>query len=154
MRAARHSWADLNPEQRLERRFRIFTDPGIPFASLEAEAAYWRGPPVSGTPSLLEEQFRTFYWPSLRTMCLGLIEYGLVPYLFAEGSYDSRLEIIRDLPPGRTVWHFDQTDMRRAKETPDGIACIQGNVLLSLLRLGDAQEVEAVIKVAKMYGVH
>lgn len=88
-----------------------------------------------------DEQFRTFYWPSLRRMCLGLIEQGLVPYLFAEGSYDSRLEIIRDLPAGRVVWHFDQTDMRRAKEVLDGIACIQGNVPLSLLQLGTPEEV-------------
>ena len=42
-----------------------------------------------------DEQFRTFYWPTLRKMCLGLIEHGLVPYVFAEGSYNSRLEIIR-----------------------------------------------------------
>jgi uroporphyrinogen-III decarboxylase len=90
-----------------------------------------------------EEQFRTFYWPSLRRMCLGLIEQGLVPYLFAEGAYGSRLEIIRDLPPGRTVWHFDQTDMVRAKEALGGIACIQGNVPLSLLQLGEAEEVTA-----------
>ena len=62
-----------------------------------------------------DEQFRTFYWPTLRKMCLGLIEQGLVPYLFAEGSYNSRLEIIRDLPAGRTVWHFDQTDMAQGQ---------------------------------------
>ena len=83
-----------------------------------------------------DEQFRTFYWPTLREICLGLIENGLVPYLFAEGAYDSRLEIVRDLPPGRTVWHFDQTDMPRAKEALEGIACIAGNVPLSLLQLG------------------
>ena len=86
-----------------------------------------------------EEQFRTFYWPTLRKMCLGLIEQGLVPYLFAEGAYNSRLHIIRDLPAGRTVWHFDQTDMVKAKESLDGIACIAGNVPLSVLKLGTAE---------------
>ncbi len=90
-----------------------------------------------------EEQFRTFYWPTLRKMCLGLIEQGLVPYLFAEGAYNSRLHIIRDLPAGRTVWHFDQTDMVKAKESLDGIACIAGNVPLSVLKLGTAEEVTA-----------
>ena len=90
-----------------------------------------------------EEQFRTFYWPTLRKMCLGLIEQGLVPYLFAEGSYNSRLGIIRDLPAGRTIWHFDQTDMVKAKEALDGIACIAGNVPLSVLQLGTADEVTA-----------
>ena len=90
-----------------------------------------------------DEQFRTFYWPTLRKMCLGLIEQGLVPYLFAEGAYNSRLEVIRDLPAGRTVWHFDQTDMRKAKEALEGIACIAGNVPLSLLQLETPDKVTA-----------
>ena len=90
-----------------------------------------------------DKQFRTFYWPTLHRMCLGLIEQGLVPYLFAEGAYDSRLEIIRDLPAGHTVWHFDQTDMRKAKEALEDIACIAGNVPLSLLQLGTPDEVTA-----------
>jgi hypothetical protein len=90
-----------------------------------------------------DEQFRTFYWPTLRKMCLGLIEQGLVPYLFAEGAYNSRLEVIRDLPAGRAVWHFDQTDMRKAKEALEGIACIAGNVPLSLLQLETPDKVTA-----------
>lgn len=88
-----------------------------------------------------DEQFRTFYWPTLRKMCLGLIEEGLVPYLFAEGAYNSRLDIIRDLPPGRAAWHFDQTDMVKAKEALDGVCCIAGNVPLSLLQLGTPGQV-------------
>ncbi len=88
-----------------------------------------------------EEQFKTFYWPSLRKVIMGLIEDGFVVYLFAEGSYKSRLETISDVPAGRTIWHFDQTDMRRAKQVLGGIACIQGNVPLSLLQLGTAEEV-------------
>jgi len=88
-----------------------------------------------------DEQFRTFYWPTLRKMCLGLIEEGLVPYLFAEGAYNSRLEIIRDLPPGRAVWHFDQTDMAKAKDLLEGVCCIAGNVPLSLLQLGTVDQV-------------
>lgn len=87
------------------------------------------------------DQYKTFYWPSLRKVIVGLIEDGFVPYLFAEGGYNSRLEIIRDLPAGKTVWHFDQTDMRKAKEVLAGVACIQGNVPLSLLQLGTADEV-------------
>jgi uroporphyrinogen-III decarboxylase len=89
------------------------------------------------------QQFERFYWPSLRKVILGLIEDGFVPYLFAEGAYNSRLETIRDVPAGRTLWHFDHTDMVRAKETLGGVACIQGNVPLSLLQLGTAEEVTA-----------
>jgi uroporphyrinogen-III decarboxylase len=70
---------------------------------------------------------------------LGLIEEGYIPFLFAEGRYNSRLEAIMDLPKGRTVWLFDQTDMARAKATIGTVACIQGNVPLSLIYAGTAE---------------
>jgi hypothetical protein len=89
------------------------------------------------------EQFKRFYWPSLRKVIQGLVDDGFVPYLFAEGAYNSRLEVIRDVPVGRTLWQFDHTDMRRAKEVLGGVACIQGNVPLSLLQLGTVEGVKA-----------
>jgi hypothetical protein len=87
------------------------------------------------------EQFQTFYWPSLRKVIDGLIADGFIPYLFAEGAYNSRLETIADVPRARTVWHFDQTDMRRAKAVLGDIACIQGNVPSSLLQLASPEKV-------------
>ncbi|MBN1321523.1 MAG: uroporphyrinogen decarboxylase [Thermoleophilia bacterium] len=90
-----------------------------------------------------DEQFRTFYWPSLRAVLLGLIDEGMIPLCFAEGRFDSRLEMIMDLPKGRTVWAFDQTDMARAKETIGRVACIQGNVPVSLIHAGSPEEVGA-----------
>lgn len=90
-----------------------------------------------------DEQFRTFYWPSLRKVIEGLAEDGFVSYLFAEGAYNSRLEAIADVPVGKTVWQFDHTDMRRAKQILGGIACIQGNVPLSKLQLETAADVRA-----------
>jgi uroporphyrinogen-III decarboxylase len=83
-----------------------------------------------------DEQFRTFYWPTLRKLIIGLIDQGVVPLLFAEGGYNSRLEIISDLPRGKVIWHFDRTDMKRAKETVGKNACIMGNVPVSLLHAG------------------
>ncbi|MFC1863715.1 uroporphyrinogen decarboxylase family protein [Thermodesulfobacteriota bacterium] len=88
-----------------------------------------------------EEQFRTFYWPTLRKLAIGLIDQGIVPILFAEGSYDSRLDIISDLPRGKAVWYFDRTDMKRAKETVGKNSCIMGNVPLDLLYAGTKDEV-------------
>lgn len=88
-----------------------------------------------------DEQFTTFYWPTLRKLLLGLIEEGLIPFCFAEGRYNSRLEIITDLPKGTTVWLFDQTDMARAKQTIGKVACIEGNMPLSLLHAGTPQQV-------------
>jgi hypothetical protein len=87
-----------------------------------------------------DEQFQTFYWPSLRAVVLGLVEEGCIPVLFAEGRYNQRLEAISDLPKGKTVWLFDQTDMARAKQTIGKVACIQGNVPLSLVYAGTPEE--------------
>jgi hypothetical protein len=88
-----------------------------------------------------DSQFKTFYWPTLRQLLLGLIDEGCVPILFAEGGYNSRLEVITDLPRGKTIWIFDQTDMARAKETIGQVACIMGNVPLSMLETGTPEQV-------------
>jgi hypothetical protein len=90
-----------------------------------------------------DEQFHTFYWPSLRKLIVGLVNEGLVPQLFAEGAYNTRLEVISDVPKGCSVWWFDRTDMRRAKETVGRVACIAGNVPLDLLCTGTPREVES-----------
>ena len=80
-----------------------------------------------------EEQFLTFYWPTLKELCMGLINEGVVPLLFAEGGYNTRLNIVKDLPRGAAVWWFDQTDMARAKEILGDTTCICGNVPVSLI---------------------
>ena len=90
------------------------------------------------------DQFKTFYWPSLRAVALALIDEGFIPVFFGEGSLDSRLEIIAsDLPRGRTVWLLDRTDMALAKATLGKVAAIQGNVPLSLLQFGTPEAVRA-----------
>ena len=93
-----------------------------------------------------DKQFQEFYWPSLRKLIIGLTDAGLVPQLFAEGGYNQRLEAICDLPKACTVWWFDQTDMKRAKETVGKVACIAGNVPVSILATGQPADVERYVK--------
>ncbi len=93
-----------------------------------------------------EEQFRKFYWPTLRKVIIGLIDEGMVPQLFAEGGYNQRLEVIGDVPKGKVVWWFDLTDMAQAKKTAGRVACIAGNVPLSLLCTATPDDVIAYCK--------
>lgn len=93
-----------------------------------------------------EEQFNTFYWPYLKRVVEAFIKEGLVPLLFAEGGYNSRLEIVRDLPAGGVIWYFDQTDLVRAKEILGDRACIMGNIPTSMMVTGTADEVKACSK--------
>jgi uroporphyrinogen-III decarboxylase len=95
---------------------------------------------------LSDEHFKTFYWPSLRKVLIGLIEEGCMPFCFAEGGYNSRLEVIKDLPKGKAIWSFDTTDMAKAKEILGGTACIGGNMPSPLLNLGTPQEVKDYAK--------
>lgn len=86
--------------------------------------------------------FKTFYWPTLKAVILGMIEHGLIPCLFVEGAYNKRLDIIADpdIPAGSTVWIFDQTDIREAKKRLAGWACFCGNVPSSVLTAVTPQE--------------
>jgi len=92
------------------------------------------------------KQYERFYWPTFRKVIVGLIEEGIVPLLFAEGKYNNRLETIKDLPRGKVIWHFDQTDMFRAKKILGDNACIAGNVPTSLLCTGTPKNVKEYCK--------
>jgi uroporphyrinogen-III decarboxylase len=93
-----------------------------------------------------DEQFKTFYWPSLRKVMMGLIDEGIIPFAAAEGGYSSRLEVIKDLPKGKTCWMFDQIDMAKVKKIVGDTICIYGNVTLSMLSLGTPEEVKDYCK--------
>jgi hypothetical protein len=116
-------------------------------------AAQMNGKPIVFIPLhkgadgfLSDEQFRRFYWPSLKKVMLGLIDEGCVPFPAAEGGYNSRLEVIKDLPEGTTLWMFDQTDMARAKKILGDTACLLGNVPLDLLSVGTPDQMTQYVK--------
>ncbi len=88
-----------------------------------------------------QSQFDKFYWPSLKKVMDTFINEGLIQSLFAEGSYNTRLEYINQFPRGMVAWYFDQTDMARAKKILGKDCCIQGNVPSSLLVTGSPADV-------------
>jgi len=77
-----------------------------------------------------------------------LVQEGVVPFLFVEGGYNQRLDIIADpdIPKGKTIWIFDQTDMIEVKQRFNGWACFGGNVPASLLKAGTPAEVVDYVK--------
>ena len=116
-------------------------------------AAQMNGKPIIFIPLhkgadgfLSDEQFKTFYWPTLRKVIMGLIDEGCVPFPAAEGGYSSRLKIVQDIPEGKTLWMIDQTDMAKAKETLGKNACLLGNMPSAMLNLGTPQEVRDYAK--------
>ena len=92
------------------------------------------------------EQFKTFYWPTLKRLITGLIDEGLTPWVFIEADYTSRLETIRDIPEGKAIYHFELTDIFRAKEVLGDVVCIRGGVPSALLCISTPQEVRDCCK--------
>ncbi len=88
------------------------------------------------------EQYETFYWPTFKKLLLGLVNEGLVPMPFAEGNYEPRLEVIRDMPRSSVVWWFEKMNMRRAKEILGNTSCIAGNVPVAMLCTAEPQEIK------------
>jgi uroporphyrinogen-III decarboxylase len=122
---------------------------------MATQAALASGNPYIGIPLhkgadgfMSKEQFAKFYWPSFKALLLGLIEAGLIPSPFVEGSYNQRLDIIAEsgLPAGHSIWMFDKTDMVEVKKKFGSWACFGGNVPGSLLKAGTPQEIEDYVK--------
>ena len=95
---------------------------------------------------LSDEQFKKFYWPTLKQVIVGLVENGCIPFPALEGHWSSRLEVIQDIPKGKSAWMVDQTDMVTVKETLGQNACLIGNVSSSMLRLSTPAEVKDYAK--------
>jgi uroporphyrinogen-III decarboxylase len=87
------------------------------------------------------DNFAKFYWPSLRKYCLALIDAGLIPLLYSEGRYNTRFEYLKELPPKKTILHFEEVDMAAAKKALGGHSCIKGNISATMLAFGKKQEV-------------
>jgi len=111
----------------------------------------WGGPPTvffplhKGADSFMSPaDFKKFYWPSLKAVMLGLIKEGLIPFMFVEGSYNQRLDIITDpdIPAGTTIWYFDKTEMKDVKKHLQGWGCFSGNFPISLLKTGTVDDVK------------
>jgi len=90
-----------------------------------------------------EQQFLKFYWPPLKKVVSALAEEGILCWLFAEGSYESRLDLLNEFPRAAVCWQFDRTNMARAKEILGKDCAIIGNVSSSLLVTGSSEEVKA-----------
>ena len=92
------------------------------------------------------QQFHKFYWPHMKELLEAFIREGLTPWVLVEGICNTRLEAFRDVTPGKLVYHFEGTDIFKAKEVLRDRCCIRGNVPGTLLAVGTPEEVRAYCK--------
>jgi len=86
-------------------------------------------------------QFEKFYWPQLKDMMLKLIDAGVTPWVYYEGVWDERLSYLAELPKGKTIGSFQDSDIFKVKEVVGATMCIVGGMPLSLLTNGTVDQV-------------
>lgn len=87
------------------------------------------------------KNYEKFYWPGLKKLILATIEAELTPVVFCEGKYYTRLNVLADVPKGKVMYFFEDTDFAEAKRILGDVACIGGGMPTEYLMLGDKQRV-------------
>lgn len=89
-----------------------------------------------------DETYLEFYLPGLKQVIDREIELGITPYIFFEGKYQKRLELLRDeLPKGKILGMFEQVDIGSAKKILGNHMCICGNLPGALLAYGTKEQI-------------
>ena len=87
------------------------------------------------------EHYRKYYWRYLQEIIEAIIKEDMVPYIFCEGKYNSRLDCLTEVTPGKVYYHFEDVDMAVAKKKLGGIAAIAGSFNTNLLQFGTPEQV-------------
>ena len=91
------------------------------------------------------DQYEEFYFPTLKKLTEGLLSQGLTPILYAEGGYNSRLELLSTLPAG-VVFHLDSVNMIEAKKVLGKDHCLSGGFYAYDLTHSDPEHIEMFLK--------
>ena len=95
---------------------------------------------------LNDAQYERFYWRHLKECIEVGKEAGLIPSVFCEGKYMTRLKYLADITPGGVYYTFEDMDMKVTKQTLAGKACIGGGFPTALLYYGTKQQVADAVK--------
>lgn len=93
-----------------------------------------------------DEQYRKFYWNHLQLIINTIIDAGMVPYIYTEGPYTTRLDCLKEVPKGKVIYHFEEVDIDKAKEALGDVATIAGAFPVYLLDYGTKDQVVDEIK--------
>ena len=88
-----------------------------------------------------DESYVKFYWRHLQEIIQTIVDVGMVPCVFCEGRYSTRLKHLRDVPKGKVLYRFEDTPMALAKKELGDVACITGGFDNTLLNFGTVQQV-------------
>ena len=124
---------------------RIFVEYAAPAASAELPIV-WIWVHKATREFMSDAQFREFYWPSFREGLLALVDMGIIPLVYWEADFESRLEHIVDVPKGKLIYHLSGTNPDAARDVLGGTVCLMGSVPNVQLLAGTPDEVAATTR--------
>ena len=124
---------------------RIFVEYAAPAASAELPIV-WIWVHKATREFMSDAQFREFYWPSFREGLLALVDMGIIPLVYWEADFESRLEHIVDVPKGKLIYHLSGTNPDAARDVLGGTVCLMGSVPNIQLLAGTPDEVAATTR--------
>ena len=111
-------------------------------AAVEMGLDYFFIPLHGGTDELMsDEMYRKYYWPTLQKMIYRLVDLGITPYVLTEGNYDTRIEVLKEVPKGKVIYMFEKVDIARTKKILGDTACICGNFHATDLIYGSKEQI-------------
>lgn len=93
------------------------------------------------TPFVTQNQFETFYWPTLRPIIEYLWSHGHQVLFYAEGDWNAHLDRFAELPEGSIIYHVDRGDIFEAHRALGRKFCLTGGIPNYLLAYGTEKEV-------------
>ena len=94
------------------------------------------------TPYVSKKDFDEIYWPTLRPVIEEIFKAGHQVLLYAEGNWEDGMEVFRQLPAGSVIFHVDQTDILKARDTLGDKFALSGGVQNDILAFGTTEDVE------------
>ncbi|MFW6171724.1 MAG: uroporphyrinogen decarboxylase family protein [Planctomycetota bacterium] len=92
-------------------------------------------------PFVSFDQFRDYYWSTLKPIVQELWANGLQTLFYAEGDWNHHLDAFAELPDRSVVFHLDRCDVLQAHRTLGDKFCLSGGVPNLLLAQGTPEEV-------------
>ena len=90
---------------------------------------------------LSDRQYADYYWKYLQRMINHIIDVGMIPFVYTEGPYNTRVKYLSDVPKGKVIYGFEEVNPVNAKQQLGDTACIQGVFPVYLLHYGTKQQV-------------
>lgn len=92
------------------------------------------------------EDYEKHYWPSLKRCMDALIAADLTPVVLCEGKYYTRLDVLRNVQPGKVIYCFEDTDLAEAKRKLGDVACIAAGMNTLTLMNKKPEDVKDEVK--------